>query len=164
MGTDTDLAPSFVTTVNGVDVQYRFDPHPRRFHLQFVNVKPFLMDVHPVSQGDFATYLAANPSAIPTDTWHYLKNWDWGDGVGAPVTPTPGNSNLPVTYLGLDEARAYCSWAGKRLPSDIEWQYAAQGGITGQSDNSVTHPFSRNTPLLPRSCARTLIGLLRPPP
>lgn len=40
------------------------------------------------------------------------------------------NDSLPVTFVGIDEARAYCAWAGKRLPSDIEWQYAGQGGQT----------------------------------
>merc|ERR1712013_703603 len=38
-----------------------------------------------------------------------------------------GDENRPVTYLGLSEARAYCEWAGKRLPHSFEWHYAAQG-------------------------------------
>jgi formylglycine-generating enzyme required for sulfatase activity len=128
-----------------VDVQYLFDPHPRRYHIQLVNMQPFLMDTYPVTQADFARYLAAVPSALPTDTWHYLKNWVWSSSptptssspkpdsnpdpeeskAGTP-TPVAGNEMVPVTYVGLAEARAYCTWAGKRLPSDIEWQYAAQ--------------------------------------
>lgn len=135
----------------GVDVQYPFDPVPRRYHSQLVNVKPFLMDIYPVSQGDFAKYLAATPSAIPADTWHYLMNWDWKEAnstfpaatssiaATSTATPKPANPTLPVTYVGLDEARGYCTWAGKRLPSDIEWQYAAQGGIAGRK-----YPWGNN--------------------
>merc|ERR1712110_413971 len=35
--------------------------------------------------------------------------------------------NMPVVHISLNEARAYCHWAGKRLPQEWEWQYAAQG-------------------------------------
>ena len=54
-------------------------------------------------------------------------SWDWSAGPAVPPTPLPGNGSLPVTYVGLDEARAYCKAAGKRLPHDEEWQYAGQG-------------------------------------
>ena len=38
-----------------------------------------------------------------------------------------GAGDKPVTYVSLEDARAYAAWAGKRLPHDWEWQYAAQG-------------------------------------
>lgn len=111
---------SLYNNVYGVDVQQPFEPHPRRFHVQIVNMSPFLMDKQPVTQADYAKFLDANPAALPSDTWHYLKNWDWANP--AKPAPHPGNMSVPVTYVGIAEARAYCAWANKRLPGEIEWQ------------------------------------------
>ena len=96
-------------------------------------MKAFYMDKNLVTQGEFAKYLQAHPSsAMPKDVWHFLGqgtgdigrgSWDWGAGADVIPKPFPGNDSLPVTYLGLDEARAYCKSLGKRLPHDEEWQY-----------------------------------------
>ena len=48
---------------------------------------------------------------------------DWREG-----TYPDGWANKPVTWVSLEDARAYARWAGKRLPHEWEWQYAAQGG------------------------------------
>jgi len=42
-------------------------------------------------------------------------------------TYPPGWDRKPVTWVSLEDARAYAAWAGKRLPHEWEWQYAAQG-------------------------------------
>jgi formylglycine-generating enzyme required for sulfatase activity len=64
------------------------------------------------------------------DLYHYLKNWDWSHTDADTATPAPfaGNETLPVTYIGMDEARAYCAAVGKRLPREEEWLFAATGG------------------------------------
>lgn len=70
----------------GVDVQYPFEPHPRRFHVQFVHVSPFVMDRYPVTQANYSAYLQAT-GTLPSDTWHYLANWNW---TTTPPLPFPG--------------------------------------------------------------------------
>ena len=63
-GADSNL----YNNIYGVDVQHPFDPHPRRFHVQIVNMAPFLLDKQPVTQGDYQKYLEAN-SALPVDRY-----------------------------------------------------------------------------------------------
>merc|ERR1711907_256024 len=99
----------------------------------------FFIDRHLVSVADYASYLAAS-GYVPKDTYNWLKNWDHST-----QPPTPPAGKPPVTYVSLKEARAYCSFHGKRLPHDWEWQYAAQGGDGrqypwGNSDNSSMRP------------------------
>ena len=108
----------------GVDFQYEWEAQPNRFHTQWLDVPAYWFDVHPVTHAAFADYLAKNPKAVAEDRYHYLKNWDWSD----PDMPKPhaGNETLPVTYVGIDEARGYCASVGKRLPHEEEWQFAVR--------------------------------------
>ena len=103
----------------GVDVQYPWEDSPRRHHRQRLNVKPFWIDRYPVTNERFKAFLDAT-GYRPRDGGNYLK--DWKDGT-FPV----GWGNKPVTWVSLVDARAYAHWAGKRLPHEWEWQYAAQG-------------------------------------
>jgi formylglycine-generating enzyme required for sulfatase activity len=54
------------------------------------------------------------------DDHNFLRDWKNG-------AYPEGWANKPVTWVSLDDARAYAAWAGKRLPREWEWQYAAQG-------------------------------------
>ena len=56
----------------------------------------------------------------PRDDHNFLRDW-----AGRPLSRRLGNK--PVTWVSLEDARAYAAWAGKRLPHEWEWQYAAQG-------------------------------------
>jgi iron(II)-dependent oxidoreductase len=57
---------------------------------------------------------------LPKDDHNFLKNWTNG-------TYPNGAANKPVVWVSLEDARSYADWAGKRLPREWEWQYAAQG-------------------------------------
>ena len=70
---------SFTVNPFGVDFQYEWESQPNRYHTQWVNVPEFWLDTTPVTHGDFVEYLNNHPDQIPTDRYHYLKNWDWSD-------------------------------------------------------------------------------------
>jgi formylglycine-generating enzyme required for sulfatase activity len=107
---------------DGVDVQYPWEDSPRRFHEHEMTVAPFYMDKFPVTNAQFKQFLDATHYA-PRDTINFLRDWgNWGDG----AFPA-GWDNRPVTWVSLEDARAYAKWAGKRLPHEWEWQMAAQG-------------------------------------
>jgi formylglycine-generating enzyme required for sulfatase activity len=103
----------------GVDVQYPWEDTPRRFHDHPMHIKAFWIDKYPVTNAQFKRFLDAT-HYHPPDDLNFLR--DWKDG-----TFHPGWDNKPVTWVSLEDARAYAAWAGKRLPHEWEWQYAAQG-------------------------------------
>jgi formylglycine-generating enzyme required for sulfatase activity len=103
----------------GVDVQYPWEDAPRRFHEHRMQIKPFYMDKHPVTNAEFKEFLDATHYR-PKDNQNFLKDWINGSYPG-------GWDKKPVTWVSLEDARAYAKWAGKRLPHEWEWQFAAQG-------------------------------------
>jgi iron(II)-dependent oxidoreductase len=103
----------------GVDVQYPWEDAPRRFHNRRMHIKSFYMDKYPVTNTQFTKFLDAT-NYHPADDLNFLKDWKNG------AYPA-GWGNKPVTWVSLEDARAYASWTGKRLPHEWEWQYAAQG-------------------------------------
>ena len=103
----------------GVDVQYPWEDSPRRFHDHPLKVKSFWIDKYPVTNAQFKKFMDAT-HYHPQDDLNFLR--DWKDG-----TFPSGWENKPVTWVSLEDARAYAAWAGKRLPHEWEWQYAAQG-------------------------------------
>jgi len=103
----------------GVDVQYPWEDTPRRFHDHPMHVKSFWIDKYPVTNAQFKKFVDAT-HYHPQDDLNFLR--DWRDG-----TFPAGWENKPVTWVSLEDARAYAAWAGKRLPHEWEWQYAAQG-------------------------------------
>ncbi|MCE9554179.1 MAG: formylglycine-generating enzyme family protein [Planctomycetes bacterium] len=87
---------------------------PRR-----VVFKPYAIDETPVTNAQFAEFIKASGYA-PKQPDKFLHHWRDG-------RPPAGKGDHPVVYVDLDDARAYARWAGKRLPTEEEWQYAAQG-------------------------------------
>ncbi len=103
----------------GVDVQYPWEDSPRRFHTHPIHIPSFYIDKYPVTNRQFKSFLDAT-RYHPNDEINFLR--DWKDG-----RYPDGSENRPVTWVSIEDARAYASWAGKRLPHEWEWQYAAQG-------------------------------------
>jgi formylglycine-generating enzyme required for sulfatase activity len=103
----------------GVDVQYPWEDSPRRYHSRSIEIAPFYIDQYPVTNQQFAAFLTAT-KYHPADDHNFLRDWTAG-------RYPAGWDNKPVTWVSLEDARAYAGWAGKRLPHEWEWQYAAQG-------------------------------------
>jgi formylglycine-generating enzyme required for sulfatase activity len=103
----------------GLDVQMPWEGSPRRDHLHKMRIKSFYLDRTPVTNAEFKKFLDAS-HYHPKDDHSFLRDWHNG------AVPE-GWAGKPVTWVSLEDARAYAAWAGKRLPQEWEWQYAAQG-------------------------------------
>ena len=63
--------------------------------------------------------------------WAYVPGRDWRHPEGPGSRHVGGRERHPVTHVAYEDVEAYAAWAGKELPTEAEWEYAARGGLDG---------------------------------
>ncbi len=109
-------------------------PLPPRLHDEIQVERPapparFAVDILEVTNAQFAAFLGETRYA-PSCRHRFLAHWSDG-------APRVEDLERAVTFVDLDDARAFAGWRGARLPSEDEWQLAGEAGLLERSDPAV---------------------------
>jgi formylglycine-generating enzyme required for sulfatase activity len=96
------------------------DQEQQRSSSRALDVDGLAIDELPVTNTEFQRFLGST-GYVPRVPHRFLDHWAGG-------APPPGQADWPVTFVDLDDARAYAAWAGKRLPTEDEWQVGVSEG------------------------------------
>ena len=117
--------PADMVKIPGGWFRYNFDmdrsfiPYPDYDTMDSIYISSFFIDRYPVTNAGYYEFISKS-GYQPDDTANYLKHWN-GDKYPDSLR------NHPVVCISYEDAQAYADWSGKRLPTEAEWQYAAQG-------------------------------------
>jgi len=136
--------------------------YPEEGPARRATVAGFWIDTHELTNGEFARFVAATnyrtvaerpprpvdgappemlrpgsavfaaPQSPEDPWWRWVPGAQWRHPEG-PASSIVGRDNEPVVQIAYEDALAYARWAGKSLPTETQWEYAARGGLNGRT-------------------------------